>query len=365
MFAAEKGAHMANNDAAATHVVHTPETDLYLPDPSAGTQWDPMSVFTHAELLSLPGPAISIFCYLRALPAYGMSQGGISIFQGLDNPANLGGVAYLDYNDTAPWPEVTERGFVSPNGLTLEFLEPGSKLRVTYESPDGTTRLDVTQTALTPLLARGHIIPGEDLDSDPAKQPGGSEQFMRCEGELTLHGDTHTIDSTDCRDRSWAQVRSEAANVASQPPLFWSPMHFGEELTFNQVGFENPDTDPLWAGLFEMPEAVPTHFHGWLSKNGELRKIASVHRQVHEYHPDLLTATRQTIRATDDADDEYHFEGEAIAMGAVPAWTNATLRQAMYRWTDQQSGAVAHNSGQEIWLDHRYAAHAARRLAER
>lgn len=347
------------------HATHPGESDLYLPEPTDGAGWDPMTVFTHAELLSVPEPAISIFCYLRALPAYGMSQGGIAIFQGLDNPANVGGIAYLDYNDTAPWPHVGERYFETANGLRIEILDPGRRLRITYRSPDGSTQLDVTQTAITPLLARGHIIPSEAADSDPAKEPGGSEQFMHNIGELVLNGVTHPIDSTDCRDRSWAQTRSEAANVAGQPPVFWTPMHFGDELTFNQVGCENPATDPLWADLFEIPADRPTHYHGWLQRDGELRGIASVHREAHEHHPTLLVPTKQTIRATDDAGDSYHFEGEALAMAAVPAWTNATLRQALYRWTDQATGAVAENSGQEIWLDQRYAAHAARRLSER
>lgn len=351
-----------NGDGAAN--THPPESDLYLPDPTDGTTWDPMTVFTHAELLSIPESAISIFCYLRALPAYGASQGGLSIFQGLDNPANLGGVAYLDYNDTAPWPTVDDRSFTTPNGLRLEFIEPGRILRITYTSADGATRLDVTQTAITPLLARGHIIPGEDTDSDPAKAPGGSEQFMHCVGELVLDGVAHSIDSTDCRDRSWAQTRSEVANVAGQPPIFWTPMHFDNGLTFNQVGVEHPDSNPLWSGLFEIPDGVPLHYHGWLMRDGELRAVTEVHRRASGYHPQLLSATQQVIHATDDHDDTYEFVGEAIAMAPVPVWTNATLRQALYRWTDSATGSVAMNSGQEIWLDHRYPGHAARRLAE-
>ena len=344
---------------------HPPETDLLLPQPGNGDMWDPMTVFTHAELLSVPEASISIFCYLRALPAYGMSQGGISVFRGLDNPANVGGVTHVDYNETAPWPEVGERTFRTANGLTLEFTEPGRELHLTYESSDGSVRLDVVQTAVTELLARGHIIPGEDVDSDPARRPGGSEQLVRSRGTLKLDGTTHQIDSVDCRDRSWAQVRSEAGNVAQQPPICWTPMYFGDELMFNQVGFENLDTDPLWAGLFEVPDEVPSHFHGWVIVDGEVRKVSNVHRNVLEYHPVLLSPTRQVIHATDEQGDTYHFEGDAVAMAAVPAWTNATLRQFMYRWTNVETGASALNSGQEIWLDNRYARHAAKKLRQR
>jgi hypothetical protein len=342
---------------------HPAESDLFLPDLDDGTQWDPMTIFTHCSLLSIPDAAISVFLYLRCLPAFRMSQGGISMFQGLDNPANNSGVVYLDYRDTAPWPTIDGNTITLANGLRLEFLEPGRVLRLTYTSPDGQTSLDVTQTAITDLFARGHIIPGEDKDSDPARKPGGSEQFMHAEGEIVLHGERFDVNSTDCRDRSWSQVRSESANIAGQPPVCWTPMHFGDHLIFNQVGFEPEDTDPWWSGLFKIPAGSPTHHFGWVRVDGELRRIAGVRRTVHEHHPVLYAPTRQTVEAIDDAERKYKFEGEALAMASVPCWTNATLRQFLYRWTDTSTGGVAQNSGQEIWLDHRYPPYAAKRAA--
>ncbi|MCK9248534.1 MAG: tyrosine protein kinase [Solirubrobacteraceae bacterium] len=342
---------------------HPPETDLYLPDPTDGTSWDPMTICTHCSIVSVPDAAISIFVYLRVLPAYGMSQGGLSIFQGLDNPANDGGVAYVDYRETMPWPTVGERRFDTANGLGIEFVEPGRVLRVTYTSPDGATSLDVTQTAVTPLLARGHIIPGEDEDGDASLSPGGSEQFMHNVGELVLHGERHVIDSHDCRDRSWRQVRSEAANAAGAPPVCWTPMHFGDDLTFNQVSIEHARTNPWWTGLFEVPDEHPTHHFAWARVDGAMRRVTRVDRDVHEYHPTLLIPTRQTVEAEDETGRTYRFEGEALAAAAVPAWSNATLRQFLYRWTDADTGRTAANSGQEIWLDNRYAPHAARRAA--
>ena len=41
-------------------------------------------------------------------------------------------------------------------------MEPGRQARVTYASADGRTSIDVTQTAVSPLLARGHVVPGEE-----------------------------------------------------------------------------------------------------------------------------------------------------------------------------------------------------------
>lgn len=132
---------------------------------------------------------------------------------------------------------------------------------------------------MTPLLARGHIIPGEDKDSNPTKEPGGSEQFM------------HSV--------------------------------------------------------------------------GEIRRVTDVRRTVHAYHPVLFAPTLQTIEAQDETGQRYRFEGEAVAMAPVPAWTYASLVQQLYRWTNTDDGGVAYGSSQEIWLDQRYPAYAAARLASR
>lgn len=263
-----------------------------------------------------------------------------------------------------PWPQIGERTFTSANGLKLEFIEPGRKLRINYQAPDGHTSLDVGQTAVTPLLARGPIIPGEDRDADPARQSGVTEQFMHAKGELVLHGKRDAIDSYDCRDRSWNQVRSEAANTAGMPPICWTPMHFSGHLTFNQVSFEHQKTDPWWKGPFEVPADRPTHHFAWVRVNGEMRNVVKIDRDVHAHHPVLLVPTKQTVEAIDETGQRYRFEGEAIAAGALPTWTNSTLRQIMYRWTNMDTGETAVNSGQEIWLDHRYATHALRRAAE-
>lgn len=64
----------------------------------------------------------------------------MAILRGLDNSAFEGGIAYLDYRDTAPWPTIEGNSFTTPNGLRLEFLEPGKQLRITYTSPDGAHR---------------------------------------------------------------------------------------------------------------------------------------------------------------------------------------------------------------------------------
>ena len=329
--------------------IQPPETDLVIPLPEE-PGLDPHTIHTHYFGCSAPEAELGAFIYIRYQPAFPLSQGGVCIFRGLDNVQPLD-LEFLDYQITMPWPEVEGNTITTANGLRLEFTEPGRVARITYRSPDGATSLELVQTAVSPLLARGHVVPGEELDSDRSLSPGGSEQFMHCTGELVVRGERHAIDCFAPRDRSWNQVRTEAPGGAvAMPPVGWSPMCFGEDLIFNQISIESPDTDPAWAGLFEVPADRPTHHFAWLYAEGELREVTRIRRNVLEYHPQLYAALRQEIEAEDAEGRTYLFKGEAIAMAALPAWPNASFRDSVYRWEDE-SGRVAHGTYQELWSD--------------
>jgi hypothetical protein len=331
-----------------TLATHPPETDLITPQPAAGEKWDPWTIHTHYFGLSVPEAEIGAFLYVRYQPAFALSQGGVCIFQGLDN-REVGEMAFVDYRITMPWPTIDGNTITTLNGLRIEFLEPGRTARITYTSADGETSIDVLQEAVSPLLVRGHVMPGEERDSDPAQKPGGSEQFMHVTGELVVRGQRHAVDCFAPRDRSWRQVRAETPS-APVPPVGWSPMCFGEDLIFNQISYEAPDTDPAWAGVYEVPADRPTHHFAWLHADGETRSITRVRRNVLERHPNLYAATRQEIEAEDEAGRIHRFSGEAIAMTAMPAWPNVTFRDSVYRWEDER-GRVAHSTYQEIWFD--------------
>jgi hypothetical protein len=329
---------------------HPPETDLIVPLPADGETWHPHTIHTHYFGLSVPEAELGAFIYIRYQPAFPLCAGGVGVFRGLDN-VQLGDMEFLDYQVTMPWPEIDGGAITTANGLRIDFVEPGARARITYTSADGETSLELEQTAVSPLLARGHVVPGEDSDTDPAQAPGGSEQFMHCTGEIVVRGERFDVDCFAPRDRSWRQVRTEAQGGARpMPPVGWSPMCFGEDLIFNQISFESPDTEPAWTGLFELPPDKPTHHFAWLYTDGELREITGVRRNVLEYHPQLHAALRQEIDAEDAEGRSYRFKGEAIAMAALPAWPNASFRDSVYRWEDEQ-GRVAHATYQELWYD--------------
>lgn len=350
-----------------SHAVHPPETDLLLPLPD-GEEWDHHTIHTHYFGFSVPEAAIGAFLYVRYQPAFPLCQGGVVLFQGLDN-VNAIDVAHLDYEVTMPWPEIDGSVITTDNGLRIEFTEPGRVARVSYRSADGRTSFDVTQTAVTPLLTRGHVMPGEDdhhelTSRDPGRVPGGSEQFMHCVGTLVLDGQEHAVDCYAPRDRSWRQVRKETQGGVPVPPVGWSPMFFAaadghSDLIFNQISFEAPDTDPAWAGLYDIPAGAPTHHFAWLIVDGETRAITTIRRTVLERQPLTFATLRQEVEATDEDGRVWRFTGEAIATATIPAWPNVSFHDSVFRWTDEL-GRVTHATYQEIWFDRYQRAQVAR-----
>lgn len=329
-----------------------PQSDLLIPLPAPGERWDPHTVHTHYFGFSVPGAGIGAFLYCRYQPAFPLSQGGVGIFSGTDN-VELADMDFLDYELTMPWPTVDGNSITTDNGLRIEFTEPGRAARLTYTSCEKTTSFDLLAEAVTPLLARGHVMPGEedhhDATSEEGATPGGSEQIMHVTGELVLHGERHAVDCHAARDRSWRQVRVERRGAVAVPPIGWTPMYFGPDLAFNQVGFEPLDTDPAWAGLYDVGDR-PSHHYGWVQRGSETRALTSVRRDVAEYHPRLHLPVRQVVEATDEAGEEYRFSGEAIACAAMPAWPNVSFHDSVYRW-ENADGRVTHCTYQEIWFD--------------
>ena len=330
-------------------------TDILIPLEDGAT-WHPHTIHTHYFGFSVPQANIGCFIYVRYQPVFKLCSGGVCLFQGMDNLRPLD-IEHCNYIVTMHYPKVVNNVIETSNGLRIEFIELGRKVRLTYTSPDGKTRFDVMQTSTTLLMPRGHVMPGEDDYADPAQKPGGSEQFMHCTGELILNGTHYDVNCHPVRDRSWRQIRTEEEVV--YPPVGWSPMYFGDDLCFNQIGYELHDKAP-WKGAFEVDEKKPGHFFAWLVKNGEARNVPKVNRKVTRYHPDLFVAIEQDIECEDDHGDKYRFHGEAIALAQLPSWPNGLFFDSVYRWTDDK-GRETYSTYQEAWY-HRFQRHVRRRL---
>ena len=335
------------------------DTDLIVPLPG-DSSWDPSTIHTHYFGFSVPDQGIGAFVYIRWHPVFESCSGGVCVFRGLDNRELLD-MEHCNYVYTMPYPSMSGTTITIANGLEVDFVVPGEEVRLRYAAPDGSADFDLTQRALGPLVARSHVVPGEDVDTSPEQLPGGSEQFMHCTGTLHLGSDEYRVDGAVVRDRSWRQVRSEADRLS--PPVGWSPMYFGPDLMFNQIGFEPLDTDPAWKGLYDVPAGTPNHLMGWVCNDGETRRLTSVRRSVTRYHPELFAAQEQEIEAEDEAGQHYRFRGRAVAMARLPAWPNFSFTDSVYRWEDED-GRVSHCTYQEGWWHRYHRAMARRRRAE-
>jgi hypothetical protein len=321
------------------------ETDLIGTDP-AGRDWEPATVHTHYFGFQVPEAQIGGFTYIRYQPYFPLSQGNVIVFQGTDNVSHLD-CAFLDWEMAMPYPTRVGNAITSPSGYRIEFLELGQTVRITYESRDGTTSFDLLQEAITPLIARGAVIPGENLND--AHEPGGSEQYMHVSGALKLNGTGYDVDCYMPRDRSWRQSRTEMRGGRHDPPIAWTPIYFPEnKLAFNQVGFEAPDSDPAWAPELAIPDGMPTHHFAWVHENEELREITDVRRAVHELHPWIHAPMRQTIECRDAQGRDYSFRGETVAIASIPSWPNAGTYDSVIRWTDDQD-RIGYGPGQGVW----------------
>jgi hypothetical protein len=327
------------------------ETDLIVPLPPPGATVDPYTVHTHYFGFTVPDAGIGCYLYARYMPAFRLSQGGPTVFRGL-NGVSLLDAEFQDYRATMPWPEIDGGRIRFANGYEIEFLEPGELVRLTYESPRADVSFELEQRAVTPLIKRGHIVPGEeDHHADPALTHGGTEQFMHCTGELRLRGEAHAVDCHAVRDRSWNQVREEVpGGVKPSPPVGWCPAYFGEDLAFNVTCIESPDTNPAWLGLYDVAADAESSYYKWLVSDGEVIEVERVRRNVLEYHPMLNGAVRQELELLDARGRTHRFEGRALAMTPMFSWPNIGFVDSVYRWEDER-GRVTHCTYQEIWWD--------------
>ncbi len=335
------------------HHILAPQSDLIGLDPTehAG-RYTPHTTHTHYFGFQIPEAEIGCYSYIRYQPYFPLMQGSVQIFQGLDNTAVLD-MAHLDYSMTLPWPEVDGPVISTSRGYRIEFTELGRKARITYRSADGRAAFELEQTALSPLVGRAAVIPGEDVlnPGATAMAPGGSEQFMHCVGELTLHGHTYAIDCNTIRDRSWNQDRNEDRRGRFDLPISWTPVYLDDGRYFNQVGFEAGGTPS---------EERPGALFSFLGKGDELQDLVRVERRVTESHPTLYFPLAQEIEAEAADSTVFRMSGRAIAASPIVAWPHAFAYDSVYRW-ETGDGAVGFGPCQGIWFEAHQHAMKARR----
>lgn len=326
-----------------------PDSDLILPLPGEGEKWDPFVVHTHYFGFTIPEHGIGGYLYIRYQPSFPMCGGGVHIYKGPDNLLTTH-CEHLDYELTMPWPTIEGNKITTRNGLSFDFVELGKIARIQYEAVDGTAALDILATGVSPLVARGHILPDEEKFQDLTLRPGGSEQFMHMLGTLRLGNDTYTIDCYQLRDRSWNQIRSESREATnSYPPLTFTPVRFGPELVINVMGFQDPATDPLWKkGGFEYDAGERHHNWGWIWSDGELLAVERVRRNATRIHPVYKVPLDQEVQVTDERGTIHRMRGTGVAFTPIQAWANASAVETLTRW-EHENGTIFHGPVQTQW----------------
>ncbi|MCV7102804.1 hypothetical protein [Mycobacterium palustre] len=330
---------------------HPPEIDLYYFTPPEGQHWEPHRIHTNYFGLTVPEARLGAYIYLRCHPEFRLCHGGVVVFDDFDAVDPLDSV-WCDYEISMPWPTIGDRSVSTANGLRFDIVDPGRVIRIRYGQSDDLTHLDVTATAVTPLIARPYIMPGEEQHHDVDRSQGGIEQMMRYIGQITVRGVRHAVDCYDLRDRSWNQIRVERRGAVRVPPICLTPMRFGDDLMLNHIGFEAPDSEPAWKGLYDLPDDYRKPIFGWVYTAGDpaARSITRVTRNVLAYHPFNHMPTRQELQIEDESGRTHRFSGEALSVGVIPTWPNATFRDSVYRWHDER-GRVCYSATQEMWFD--------------
>ena len=234
-----------------------------------------------------------------------------------------------------------------PTGCVIEFLEPGRVARVTYASADGARPSTSSPTGVTPLLARGHVVPGEeDHHSDPGAVPGGSEQFMHMTGELVL------------------QRRAPRSGLLLPARPLLAPGPHGDRgtaagpaggLVADVLRRRSDLQSDLLRGAGHRPRLARHLRHPGRPAHAPLR-LAAAGRQDPGHRPGppqragvpaaTFTALRQEIEAEDETGGGPPLHGEAIATATMPAWPNVSFHDSVYRWTDETgSGHPRHVPG--------------------
>ena len=202
------------------------------------------------------------------------------------------------------------------SGIGIEMTEPGRQFRLTYNDAARENRFDVLQTAV----------------SEPLVWPTNNhfEQVMKCEGEITLRGETHAVDCFSVRDRSFKEYRLEEP-MANVPPNYWITGVFDETFSFCVVGMDHADLNPMWKDKFELPGSSSLRF-GWLIVDG--KKIAVREGRIKtEYDMDNLFVKTMDLTLTDTDGRVFQIHGEVGATTPFIAWMNARVPISLVHWT--------------------------------
>lgn len=310
----------------------TPACDLLHPEFRA---IEPGASLTETQYLgfNIPEERIHGLCYIWHHPNLGMLTGGAWAWQGIKNhnlQSELFDIVTFMSDDCLKG-DLHE--YRLENSYHVNTIEPLKKHRIRYDDPARGNALDIELEAMMPAMV---LSTGMHL-----------EQGMKARGWLKLRGKQYEVNCFTVRDRSWGQLRREGHQAF--PPMAWMTCVYNDHFAFGCTAFDNPETDPDWKGLLELPSGQSVK-GGWIYQDGELTPVIAAVKKTRRNTVTLFPEGVDMI-LTDAKGRQFHMRGEIIAAANWRTWHNFESIICLVRW--ECDGIVSHGDFQECqWADY-------------
>lgn len=269
--------------------------------------------------------AINCFAYCWVHPNLKTVSGGLFLYKGLKD-SHLE-CELFDYRDYLSMDVVGDgRDIKFPNGFRVEAIVPMEHVRMTLDDPSRDTMFSVDCRAIDIPIMRANNK--------------HFEQVMHCTGTLRLRGEEYRVDCHAVRDRSWGELRPESN--APLPPYTWVTGTFGSDFAFNVGSHDDPDRDPDWKGILDVPARIFND--GWVVVNGEQRRITQCSKITRRQGARNTPVTHDYM-FTDDKGDSYRITGRLIGQAEWGGWSNMTCHCGLVEW--EWNGRKGYGESQE------------------
>lgn len=277
------------------------------------------------------------FIHIWTHPNLGICTAGI--FAHIGSKRDQLACEVFDFRNFAPDTIFNAAGDITlANGLTVDFEIPMQRMRIRYENKDRDFALDMVQDAVQPAIMRSN--------------DAHFEQTMRTVGSVTFEGKVYSFDNLTIRDRSWGERRPEVGH--KMPPYTWMNGAFSEDFAFCISGLDDPDRNPDWAGLYDVP-SEQLMSDAWVYLGGKKFRLSRFSKITERARDCGLRPVRHVIDCTLEDGRDLQFVGEVV--GSVPwhCWQNALCHTGLTRWTCTQTGETCWGETQEVqWNDYVY-----------
>lgn len=304
-------------------VVHSSDESFHPLAPERGYE----ATETFYTGFNIPAAQLNCELYFWAHPQLGVSSGGVYIWRGVKESALQ--AEYVDYRNFMPLPPAPLEDMTLAMGLHHEIIDPLWCQRLSFEDEAAETALDVTLTGLCAPIGR----------------PGGGHfvQPMKTVGMLTLRGEKHVIDGWFCRDRSWGEARTEAPRRS--PPVTWCVGVFDDETAFHGVGFDTPESLPLWASAFPQFPHRNRFRWGYLMEGGQVEPVVDWRKHT-RCRPGTLIPEGWDLTLCLADGREVAVSGEVKARLPISIWPNMLTHFCQTEW--RMADRIGYGDAQEV-----------------